>query len=149
MSLLKLPLEFTPSGFLKLNENNDDAVRDRLRIFVLAGGGGYMNLPSPGISRLWENIRVMGISSRLRSIVKDDDRRRLEEIIRQEANTWLEGIVTIEKVMLLGDQHTSNGISLNTPTLTLTFSIEYASSQNRKKNTIGCWNIRESWHAVH
>ncbi len=149
MTLLKLPLELTPSGFFKLSDNEDEALRERLRIFVLAGAGGYMKLPSPGISRFWETIRAMGISSRICSVIKDEERVKLEDIIREEVNAWLADIVDIKRVKLLGDQSTANGIAFTSATQTMVLSFAYASGKERGLNTIGTWNIREHWHAVH
>jgi hypothetical protein len=113
-------------------------------------------LREQGIHAVWGQLHVMTPTSRLSSLFEGDDgdsdyRKALEDTIRKDLNSWLEGIAVIEAVRLLpykdsnGDRREKNGISISTNQMDYTFIFEYASSASGR-GLVGSWNIREDFH---
>jgi hypothetical protein len=153
MAVLRLPFSISGNGFFDRSKNNDEFLLTRLRIFVLSGSGKYLVLPSPGISLLWQQLITIGPTSKLRSknILPENDRQKLEYSIRNEANIWLkESDNVINKVEIIGDDNTQNGIKFLTKEFEFIFSFIFAMpGEMMHKNSIGNWNIMEKINVIY
>lgn len=153
MAVLKLPFSISGSGFFDRAKYNDEFLLTRLRIFVLSGSGKFLVLPSPGISLLWQQLITIGPTSKLRSksIFPESDRQKLEFSIRNEANYWLkESDNVINKVEIIGDDSTPNGIKFTTGEFEFIFSFIFAMpGETLHKNSIGNWNIMEKVNVIY
>lgn len=153
MAVLRLPFSISGSGFFDRSKNNDEFLLTRLRIFVLSGSGKYLVLPSPGISLLWQQLITIGPSSKLRSknILPENDRQKLEFSIKNEANIWLrDSDNVINKVEIIGEEGTPNGIKFLTKEFEFIFSFVFAlPGETLYRNSIGNWNIMEKINVIY
>jgi hypothetical protein len=149
MAVLHLPLTLTSSGIFERAGTEENIIGSRLRVFILSGAGEYLRLPSPGIRALWIQLYNMGITSRFRDAMREDELVPLEGTLLDEVNFWLEDIATILEVKLLGDDHTENGISFRTKTRQFIFSFIYArTGHGLQQGAVGPWNILESSNVI-
>jgi hypothetical protein len=156
MSVLKLPLRINSSGALERSPTYDDYIQTRLRIFILSGTGKYLLLPSPGISALWLKLTTIGPTSKFcyKDVLPENERRNIEDIIRKEANLWLEmGLDDysdmIEEVKILGDETNANGIVFRTKEFEFAYFFEFAMpGKGLNRTAVGNWNIKELINAI-
>jgi hypothetical protein len=149
MALLHLPLTLTPSGVFERSTTEEDTTGSRLRMFLLAGMGEYLRLPSPGVRAVWTQLYTMGRSSRFCNQLDPQARKKLEKIIAEELNTWLEGTAMITDVKLLGDDKEENGLLFRTSDHEFVFRFQFAQAgRGLKAGSIGSWNITETSHAI-
>jgi hypothetical protein len=141
MALLHLPLTLSPTGLLERATTEENTLASRLRLFILAGMGEYLRLPSPGVRAVWTQLYTMGSSSRFCNQMDPQSRKKLEGIIEDELNAWLEGTAEIKEVKLLGDDREENGIRFRTSTKEFVFRFKCAPGG---RGMIGSWNIVES-----
>ena len=137
------------TGSFERAGSEEDTVGSRLRLFLLSGMGEYLRLPSPGVRAVWTQLYTMGMSSRFGSQMEPQERKKLERIIREELNAWLEGSAVITDVKLLGDEKEENGLRFRTATREFEFRFQFArAGRGLHAAAIGSWNISESSRAV-
>src|SRR5262245_55211410 len=144
MRFLHLPLTLAQNGFFEIAATEENNVGSRLRIFVYSGAGEYLRLPTSGIRDLWEKLYNIGVSSRLCDVLKEDERRDLEGLIKREVNSWLDGTVTVTEVSLLGDEQDDNGIKFRTEGKEFIFSFHFVPPAQKSKSSIGPWQVKET-----
>jgi|WetSurMetagenome_2_1015567.scaffolds.fasta_scaffold505336_2 hypothetical protein len=149
MALLHLPLSLSSSGTFDRAGTEENYVGTRLRVFLLAGMGQYLRLPSPGIRAMWLQLYSMGISARFRDSMEERERVSLENSIREELNVWFGETATITSVELCGDEREENGIRFRTTSREFTFTFHFAlPGRGLGGGSIGPWNIIETSHAI-
>ena len=149
MAFLHLPLTLMSTGVFERAATEEDTLGSRLRMFLLAGMGEYLRLPSPGVRAVWTQLYTMGMSSRFCNQMDPQARKKLEKIINEELNTWLEGTANIVEVKLMGDDRDSNGIRFKTETREFVFRFQFArAGRGLSAGSIGSWNILESSNAI-
>ena len=149
MALLHLPLTLSSSGVFERASTEENYVGARPRLFLLSGMGQYLRLPSPGVRAMWQQLYTMGISSRFCDSMGEQERMTLENAIKQELNTWLDGTATIAEVKLLGNESEENGIQFATDNREYRFTFRFAlPGRGLNAGSVGPWNIIETSHAI-
>ncbi len=153
MALLKLPLSISTGGFFEQSSIDEDYLGARLKVFILSGAGRYLVLPSPGIKILWMQLSTIGPTSKFcnKDVFPESERRKLEEAIKREANSWLKiGNNVIKEVKILGNDTTANGIKFMTEGFEFIFTFEFAMvGKGLLSDSIGNWNIMERVNVIH
>ena len=149
MAFLHLPLTLSANGFFERAATEENTAGSRLRLFICSGAGEYLRLPTMGIRALWMNLLTIGVSARLCDVLRENERRDLEELIKQDVNAWLgDSEITVTQVTLLGDEQDENGIKFRTEGREFVFTFHYMRSIPNSKSSIGPWQIKESSYAV-
>ncbi len=149
MAVLHLPLTLNQAGVFERASTEENVFGSRLKMFILSGAGEFLRLPSPSIRALWVQLCSMGVSSRFRDILHEQDRIALENAIKGEANLWFEKTAEILGVELLGDETNENGILFETKGKEYIFRFHYAlPGKGLTKEAVGPWNILESSNVV-
>lgn len=149
MALLHLPLTLMSTGVFERAATEEDTLGSRLRMFLLAGMGEYLRLPSPGVRAVWTQLYTMGMSSRFCNQMEPQSRKKLEKIINEELNAWLEATANIVEVKLIGDDREDNGIRFKTESREFVFRFQFArAGRGLNAGSIGSWNIVESSNAI-
>ncbi len=149
MALLHLPLTLSSVGVFERAGTEENSVGSRLRLFLLSGMGEYLRLPSPGVRAMWIQLYTMGISSRFCDSMEEQERRTLENAIREELNSWLDGTAVITDVRLMGNESEENGIQFSTENRLYRFTFRFAlPGRGLGAGSIGPWNIIETSQAI-
>jgi hypothetical protein len=149
MAVLHLPLTLNSAGVFDRAETEENIVGSRLKMFILSGAGEFLRLPSPGIRALWVQLCSMGVSSRLRDILQEQERLALEQTIKDEVTVWFAETGEALDVQLLGDESNDNGILFETKGRQFIFRFQYALPGHGLTNeAVGPWNILESSNVI-
>jgi len=155
MAYLKLPLSINKDGVFELSTSKNDFIKSRLRIFVLSGSGRYLYLPSLGIASLWNKLTILGKNTKFtnKDVFPEDERKKLELLIREEVNNWLSiennFFDKIISVKIVGDTKTNNGIIFKFVDNEYIFEFIFENYNSKKNyNKIGNWIIQESINVV-
>lgn len=151
MKTFSIPLKISNSGFFELDKFQNEFLINRLKIFLFSGDLRCLNLPSKGIYTFWQNINVLGPSSKFcdRDVFNDQTRALIESQIRNEFNNWMEDDI-VETVTIIGDENNKNGIVFRTKELEVAFNFEFAMiGRGLMKNSIGNFNIIEVVNVIY
>jgi len=149
MAFLHLPLTLAPTGVFERAKTEENIVGSRLRMFINSGAKEYLKLPSPGIRALWIQLYTMGVSSRFCDVMHEDERRSLENIIRDEVNAWMGEEIVVNDVKLAGDDREDNGIKFQTENKQFVFYFRFLPSNKAGGSlAVGPWSIIEAIHEI-
>jgi hypothetical protein len=151
MSVFSLPLKVNNAGFFELDKYQQDFLTDRLRIFLFSGDQKCLNLPSPGIYTFWQQINVLGPTSKFcdKDVFPNKDKELVEIKIRNEFNTWIDDEV-IKSVRIIGDVNTKNGIIFRTNNTEYAFFFEFALiGRGLTSFSLGNFNIKEVVNVIY